>query len=289
MTLIGYDSATPSFSTPNDPQFIVCYGDLHYENEAAAHARFPELTKAGRVVDLTARSALWKDPFSGADIEPGNAGPSTAAGYVKGEHALGVTRPDVYADLSDMRTVIALLEQAGIAVGPAGPSRPWRMYTAHPTGHEHICGPSTCGFPWEADITQFFWSSLSGEWRGFKGDLDVNAAREDAFAQPVPADPFHYGWYQRGPFPYKGEMLNERAIVQEYDKLRATQTWHTHPHRARLAQLREWLEFLAKRVAYEAHKNNPRASIAHALATGPYHDGFRFQGLVRRAQGERLV
>lgn len=283
MTLIGYDTASSSFATPNDPQFIVCYGDLHYENETAAHARFPGLVKAGRVVDLTAASALWKDPFSGSDIEPGNAGPSTAVGYIRGEHDRGVTRPVVYADLSDMRTIIGLVEQAGIPVGAAGPQRPWRMFTAHPTGQEHVCGPATCGFPWEADLTQFWWSSIQGAWRGFSGDLDVDAAREDAF--PIPPDP-HYAWFPTGPFPYFGQQLNEQAIVQEYDRLRATQTWTHHPSRPELHRLRVELEFLAKRVAYLAHK---AAKPGQKYDWKPNRWGWRFQQLIRRSQGERLV
>jgi hypothetical protein len=173
------------------------------------------LVKAGRVVDLTAAGALWRDPYSGSDIEPGNAGPYTAANYVKGEHALGVKRPVVYADLSDMRTCVGVLENAGIKVGAAGPTRSWRMYTAHPTGQEHLCGPTTCGFPWNADITQFWWSSIQGRWHGFTGDLDVDCAREDAFDQPKPVDPFAIYPTETDPsLPNKG---NERLTAVQCD------------------------------------------------------------------------
>lgn len=213
--MIGYDTASSSFWTPGDADFIVCYGDRLYENEGAAHARFPNLVKAGRVVDLTAGSAIWKDPYSGSDIEPGNAGPPTAPGYVQGEHANGVKRPWVYADLSDMRTVISLLEAHGIATGAAGPTRPWRMFTAHPTGQEHLCGPHTCGFPYDADATQFWWSSIQGRWHGFAGDLDVDTARADAFLEPVPADPYRiFPTDLPKSLPFDG---NERLCVESAD------------------------------------------------------------------------
>lgn len=213
--LTGYDTATSSFATPGDAEFIVCYGDLHYENEGAAHARFPELVRRGRVIDLTAAGALWKDPYSGSDIEPGNAGPGSAAGYVKGEHARGVERPVVYADLSDMHAILGLLEGAGIIVGAPGPARKWRMYTSHPTGVPHLCGPRTCGFPREADVTQFWWSSLQGAWHGFRGDLDVNLAREDAFGVPAPVDPYAIFLRQTNPsLPNHGD---ERLTVEQVD------------------------------------------------------------------------
>ena len=215
MTLVGYDTASSSFDTPTDAQFFVCYGDRLYENEAAAHARFPELVKAGRYVDLTAGGALWKDPRSGTDIEPGNAGPATAGPYVAGEHALGVPRPVVYADLSDMYGVVSSIQGRGIAVGPAGPERPWVMFTAHPTGREHLCGPNTCGFPYDADMTQFWWNSLSGAWRGFTRDLDVSCAREDAFGAPKPVNPFLIFPTETDPsLPNKG---NERLTAEQAD------------------------------------------------------------------------
>jgi hypothetical protein len=212
--VIGYDTATSSFWTPDDPDFIVCYGDKLYENVLAAHARFPKLVKEGRVIDLTAVSALWKDPYSGSDIEPGNAGPKTAVPYVQGEHQRGVERPDIYADLNDMHEVISLLGQNGIHTDAPGPSRPWKMHTAHPNGKQHLCGPHTCGFPYEADITQFWWSSIQGPWHGFTGDLDVNVARDDAFG-PVHIDPYLiFPTNLPHSLPNKG---NERLTVEEAD------------------------------------------------------------------------
>lgn len=277
--MIGYDTASSSFWVPDDPDFIVCYGDLHYENEAAAHARFPELVGQGRVIDLTAAGAIWKDPFSGSDIEPGNAGPQTAPGYIQGEHKAGVERPVVYADLSDMRQVLSLLDRAGIHVGAPGLTRPWRMFTAHPTGHEHLCGPTTCGFPVFADITQFWWSSIQGRWRGFPGALDVSTARPDAFGLLKPINP--WGIFPNRPmfkFRVNGQVVHwdERAAMVRIDgALKHPANYHGYLK----GQLRPVAKFLRDRIWRVAKYQPPdyTRSRAHAVWSDQRHFGTRWQ------------
>lgn len=253
--MIGYDTVSNSFWVPDDAEFAVCYGDGIYENEKACHGRFPELVKAGRIIDLTVRSALWKDPFSGSDIEPGNAGPKTAVGYVKGEHSLGVARPDVYADQSDMREILAQFDRAGIHIGAPGPTRPWKMYVSHPNGHEHLCGPSTCGFPVAADITQFWWSDIfgKGNWRNFPGDLDVNIARDDAFGPPKPVSPyliFDNHTYFKFHVNHGDVHWTERDLIERVDgALQHTPKYHDYLKgqlRAPLKQVRDRIWKYAK-------------------------------------------
>ena len=126
-------------------------------------------------------------------------------------------------------------------------------------------------------------------------DCDYNHSLKEDFGQwgfqaPAPPKPHPdpYAIYPTGPFAYQGHQLKERQIVQLYDKYRAQQTWTKHPHRQDLAQLREYCNFLAKRVAYLAHQKYPKLPVAKALAIGPNHWGVRFQLLSARAQGKRV-
>lgn len=283
--LIGYDTVSKVFWVPDDCEFGVCYGDGRYENSPAAHARFPRLFQLGRFVDLTVRGALWKDPLSGTDIEPGNAGPDTAVFYVQGEHKLGIKRPDVYASTSDMRQILQNLSNAGIHVGEPGPTRPLVIYTAHPTGHKHRCGPHTCGFPVEADMTQFWWSSISGRWNGFPGDLDVNLAREDAFGAPKPLDPWRI-FYPNPKFPFKinnrVEHWGERDLIVRVDGAL------DHPDKYGpylKGQLRPALKFVRDRIWRIAKYQPPAFTHPRAHAAWEInHRGSRWQLINHRIQ-----
>lgn len=283
--MIGYDTVSKTFWCPDDAEFAVCYGDGLYENEKACHARFPRLSVEGKVVDLTVRSALWKDPLSGSDIEPGNAGPSTAVGYVLGEHKLGVLRPKLYADLSDMRVVLQNLANANIRVGPPGPARPVTIFTAHPTGHEHLCGPTTCGFPVAADITQFWWSSIQGRWRGFPGDLDVSTARLDAFTPTIRTNPWLIFPHQpRFWFFVNGREVHwdEKAVMVRVDGALALPRYKEYLK----TQLRPVAKFLRDRIWRIAKYEPPDYTRLRerAIWADHRHLGIRWQLINHRIQ-----
>jgi hypothetical protein len=89
------------------------------------------------------------------DIEPGDATPRDAPGFVLREHGNGIERPGVYAAVSEMEgSVLDELDAGGIATDA------YRIHTAHTGAGKHICGPSTCGLlRVKADSTQWTFNS----------------------------------------------------------------------------------------------------------------------------------
>jgi hypothetical protein len=91
----------------------------------------------------------------------------------------------------------------------------------------------------------------------------------------------HYEWFYAGPFLIAGHTLNERAIVEEYDRLRL----HPLTRRAALRPLRGELSQLARRlvtVAREQREPNGKPSWDR------WQRGWRFQQLIDRAAGRRV-
>lgn len=94
-------------------------------------------------------------------------------------------------------------------------------------------------------------------------------------------DPHHYAWFDTTKRLLLGRT-SELALVQEYDRLRATQTPTKHPNRARLAVLRKLLRLAARRVWVVSHaKGKPSWGVSHR--------GWRWQELTKRAQGKSAV
>jgi hypothetical protein len=88
------------------------------------------------------------------DIEPGDATPRDAPGFVRREHGNGIECPGVYAAVSEMEAVLDELDAAGIHPDA------YRIHTAHIGAGKHICGPGTCGLlRVKADATQWTFTS----------------------------------------------------------------------------------------------------------------------------------
>jgi hypothetical protein len=88
------------------------------------------------------------------DVEPGDASPGDAPGWVREQHKRGVERPAVYAAAGEMATVLRMLDAAGIHPDE------YRIFTAHVGAGKHICGPGSCGLiSVKADATQWTWTS----------------------------------------------------------------------------------------------------------------------------------
>jgi hypothetical protein len=88
------------------------------------------------------------------DIEPGDATPRDAPGFVRHEHGEGVERPAVYAAVTEMEAVLDELDDGGIHPDA------YRIHTAHIGAGKHICGPGTCGLlRVKADATQWTFTS----------------------------------------------------------------------------------------------------------------------------------
>lgn len=88
------------------------------------------------------------------DVEPGDATPADAPGWVRRQQARGIERPAVYAAAGEMNAVLDALDAAGIHPDE------YRVWTAHVGAGKHLCGPSTCGLiPVKAHATQWTWTS----------------------------------------------------------------------------------------------------------------------------------
>lgn len=97
-------------------------------------------------------------------------------------------------------------------------------------------------------------------------------------AAPAPADPHHYGYFATGPFDSRWGPLNERDIVEKYDRLRVFGVRNRTP----LEPVRAELSFLAGRIAYVAERDEPPS-------WDQSHRGWRYQQLIHRSQGIRFV
>lgn len=90
------------------------------------------------------------------DIEPGAATVASASGWYLRQKRRGLARPCFYASASLMNSdLIPAITAAGIERNSI------RLWSAHYTGHPHICGPSSCGLlSMPADGTQ--WTDMTG-------------------------------------------------------------------------------------------------------------------------------
>jgi hypothetical protein len=105
-------------------------------------------------------------------------------------------------------------------------------------------------------------------------------------AVPDP-DPHHYQWFPDGPFAWQNKQIDERWLVQEYDRYRAVP--HLGASREMLDLLREDLALARKHVWNEAHID---AHTGQRLATPTWtvnHRAWRWQQLLARSRGQRVV
>lgn len=126
--------------------------------------------------------------------------------------------------------------------------------------------------------------------------VDYNHIYGEDFGQwdrkpPAPVDPHGYLKLTDEGYAWKGRLLpHERPTVEEYDRLRV----HPHVHRGRLHVLRTDLGDLADHVRFEAYKDRIQFDgtgqpFTTPAAWGAFHRGFRYQQLIHRAQGKRVV
>lgn len=122
--------------------------------------------------------------------------------------------------------------------------------------------------------------------------VDFSHAFYDDYGQwavgPAPnPDPYHYEWFPEGPFAWQNKLLHERWLVQEYDRYRVAP--HLGANSEMLDLLREDITLARKRVWFEAHMDsNTGQRLAHTTWT-MYHRGWRWQQLLARGRGERVV
>lgn len=105
------------------------------------------------------------------------------------------------------------------------------------------------------------------------------------FRPPSPKIDPRYSRFPKGPYPWKGKLLHEHDAVVEYDRLRK----HPLIHRRRLGELRRELRDCADRIFFLVHQDAQWGAFVLPPAWLAYHRGWRYQQLVQRWQGKRLV
>lgn len=151
---------------PKDAPAVIGYvgGNPNFTQYSLAKRRFPK----AHVLGLAVASRYDAE---GVDVEKGDVPNRLVAGWVKRQIARGVKRPVVYTSASNVAEIVRLLAAAGVM------RKHIRILSAHYTGHPHICGPKTCGYP-QADGTQ--WTNHSGG-----RHLDESLLNDDFF-DPAP-------------------------------------------------------------------------------------------------------
>lgn len=121
----------------------------------------------------------------GVDNEAGDATTAQAAAYIKREIAASVDRPIGYCPESWAASLVAECNAIGI------PRSSWRLLTGHyatVNGQPwaHICGPSTCGCPVQADGTQ--WVDHGPYDESLLDDNFIGGTRPAPHPAPVPEE-----------------------------------------------------------------------------------------------------
>ena len=83
------------------------------------------------------------------DIENGDGTVSQGPAYIVGRTFAGVVAPKLYCARDNAVALYQEVATSGIARSA------WRLWTAHYGAGRHICGPTTCGLPVQADGTQW--------------------------------------------------------------------------------------------------------------------------------------
>lgn len=254
MTGVMYDSVTVD-EIPHDAPAVAGY----------VGGRWPTFHLLEQLFPHAHRLSIAVRAFEDADcldVEQGDATPSQVVAWVKRQAGRGVKRPVVYSSVSVMPTILFLLARAHI------PRTAVRVWTAHYTGREHLCGPD-CGFGLHtvSDATQ--WTD-----RALERNLDQSALADTFFTTPA-AGP--YERFVHGRFPSHWGELDERQVVENYDKARA------HPVRQRhqLDMLRAQATFLSERVLSELLDDAARHGDRYARV-------YRYRQLRARAEGKEV-
>ncbi len=210
-------------------------------------------------------------PLIRVDDEPGDATNAELVGWYNLMKSKGATRIYFYTSAGNAQALIDTLAAGGISRSD------YKLWSAHYTYSLHICGPNTCGYP-QADATQWTDKALGR-------NLDQSVCAPDFFGPtPVVQNP-HYDWFDNEPRVIDGKTVNERALAEEYDRLRDKPFSVILKNRPPLAVIRAQMKYLADRlytIAYDQRKDGH-------LDWGVYHRGWRYQQLQKRAQGERVL
>lgn len=254
--LIDFKDAVTASNLDPAARYAVFYMDGRFANRAAVARRCPH----AKLFGITVTGLVTGVGVFAVDSETGDVPVAGTLAWLEKQIRLGVhhvhpicayANEDRWLNEGLLLGVVALEKKYGVEI---------EKWDAHYDGIREI--PAWASAKQYAD----------------PGPVDLDVALASFFGDVV--DP-HYAWFDTKRRVVAGGAA-ERATVQEYDRLRATQTRTRHPHRARLAVLRVGLRLLAGRLWTIAHTRRPPA-------WGRFRRGWRREELIRRAQGERIV
>lgn len=130
--LTFYDSVDAS-RLPSNTHAMAGYVDGRWPSLAGMRRRFPRALWVSIAVRSSSDAMVL-------DVESGDATPEEAAGWAARQHRRGIPRPCLYISLARVPELERALRLHQI------PRSTVRLWTAHYTGREHICGIG-CGVP----------------------------------------------------------------------------------------------------------------------------------------------
>lgn len=143
-----FDSVTPE-AIPSNANNLAGYVDGAFQTIPYLRKHWPN---AHHILPIT---VFGHTAAHCLDVEVSDASPSDAVDWIHDRHQAGVQHPKVYANLSTWVQIIGFIEKARM------PRDRFRVWTAHPTGVAHLCGPECfSGFKYRSDSTQFDWHAL---------------------------------------------------------------------------------------------------------------------------------
>lgn len=164
-TILMFDDVNVSLLPPGYTAYAA-YGDGRYENASAVKARFPN----AHILVIDVRGSYHNGDV--LDIEKGDATNADAVAWFNARKGKTVAtdKPVFYTSASNVSALVTLLAAHGITRSQ------YLIWSAHYGRGNHICSPSTCGYP-QADGTQWT-SSAMGK------SLDESTVNEWFFKVP---------------------------------------------------------------------------------------------------------
>jgi hypothetical protein len=253
-TLRMYDSVTPSAIPLNAPA-VAGYVGGRFPSFSQIVARCPRARHKSIAVNAGEDADIL-------DVENGDAVPSDAPAWFRRQKARGVTKPGLYSSESEFDSVIAAMSAAGI------------VESEYVRWQAHFDNLPVLPFGFQAK--QFIDHGTQGE------NYDISVCDDSFWGQTVPAvNVPNYSLFDGTTRNELGRTVNERSLVERYDRLRK----HGVLNGLRLAPVRRDLVIVANRVerlAYQlGNQGRPNWKLNHL--------GYRRQQLVHRAQGQRFV
>jgi hypothetical protein len=131
----------------------------------------PELATAGRIISVALRPPTGGIRSRCFDIEPGGGHNGEIAEFMEHGADRSFGLPILYTYASNTGAMVAAAKAQGYQQGVD-----FYVWSAHPGGGRHICGPDVCGYP-IADLTQF----------GYRPEnCDVSLVSPYVFPSPSP-------------------------------------------------------------------------------------------------------